>query len=103
MLCFACGCLGHHKGNCPALIRSTDGANTNPSPSYSPKNLCSAESLESDQTGYPLKEPNSSTLDKVTELEAMVYGEWMVVTRRKKPNGNGRTYSRGSNRDDAWG
>ncbi|XP_023892706.1 uncharacterized protein LOC112004708 [Quercus suber] len=94
---------GHCKGNCPALIRSIDGANKNPSPSNSPKNSCSAESLESDQIGNPLKEPNSSTPDKVTKLEATVYDEWMVVMRRKKPNGNGRTYFRGSNRDDAWG
>lgn len=80
MLCFACGRLGHRKGNCPTLIRSTDDANTNPSPSNSLKNSWSAESLENDQIGNPLKEPDSSTLDEVTELKATVYSEWMVVT-----------------------
>nr|POE83481.1 hypothetical protein CFP56_52333 [Quercus suber] len=100
---FARLCTGHRKGNFPALIRSTNGANTNPSPSNSLKNSCSAKFLESDQTGNPLKEPDSSTPNKVTKLEATGYGEWMVVMQRKKPNGNGRTYSRGSNRDDAWG
>ena len=99
MLCFAYGRLGHRKGNCPTLIRSTDGANTNPSPLNSTKNLCSAKSLESDQTSNPLKEPDSSTPDKVTKLEATVYGEWMVVTQRKKPNGE----LEDPIGDDAWG
>nr|POE50109.1 hypothetical protein CFP56_73617 [Quercus suber] len=37
------------------------------------------------------------------EPEATVYSEWMVVTRRKKPNRNGRTYSKGCVMGDAWG
>ena len=79
MLCFACGWLGHRKGNCPALIRSIDSANMNTPSSEAPKNPCSAEPLQGDHLDIPLKDSNSTTPERVTEPEALVYGEWMVV------------------------
>ncbi|KAK9986919.1 hypothetical protein SO802_031870 [Lithocarpus litseifolius] len=60
----------------------------NSSPSNAPKNPYSAEPLEGDHPDIPLKDSDSTTPEKVTEPKASVYGEWMVVTWRKKPNGN---------------
>ena len=47
--------------------------------SEAPKNPCSAEPLEGDHLDIPLKDSNSTTPERVTEPEALVYGEWMVV------------------------
>nr|POE55990.1 hypothetical protein CFP56_63319 [Quercus suber] len=85
------------------VYRSTDSANMNNPPSNALKNPCSAKPLEGDHSDIPLKDSDSTTLEKVMELEASVYDEWMVVTCRKNPNGNGKIIPRGSIKDESWG
>nr|POE98888.1 hypothetical protein CFP56_44650 [Quercus suber] len=102
MLCFACGRLDHRKGNCLALIRNSACSNMNTPPSNTPKNPSSSESLENDQPTVSLKDSESIPQENVMELEAFAYREWMVVKRRKKPNGNGKSAKKGSTRDRIW-
>ncbi|XP_065634508.1 uncharacterized protein LOC136069677 [Quercus suber] len=87
MLCFACGRLGHRMEYCPAVVRSNAGTNTR-APSQPPtENQMAADSLVCVQTGDPLENHTSPDADVVLEQVGKVYGEWMVVARKKKPTG----------------
>lgn len=103
MLCFACGRLGHHKENCPALIRSNVETTKCSSLQSPPRNQSSSVPLESDQTGDPLKECTTPSADMTSEHVGKAYGEWMVVLRRKKPNGKSNTHSNGFSVDETRG
>ena len=89
MLCFECGRLGHRKEYCPAMIRNSS--------LQSPKrNQSSSVPLESDDTGELLKESSDPSTSLKSDQVGKVYGEWMVVSRRKKSNGKFNTHSSGT-------
>ena len=103
MLCFACGRLGHRKENCPALIRSSVETTKNSSPQSSSRNQSSSVLLESDQAGDLLKERSIPSVVVTSEHVGKAYGEWMVVSRRKKPNGKNNAHSNGTRVDETRG
>nr|POE78860.1 transposon tx1 uncharacterized 149 kda protein [Quercus suber] len=103
MLCFACGRLGHRMDNCLAVVRSNAGTNTRPPTQSPPENQMASDSLVCDQAGDPLKDHTTSNADVVLEQVGKVYGEWMVVARKKKPNGKNSTHSNGIRVDETKG
>nr|POE68955.1 hypothetical protein CFP56_69614 [Quercus suber] len=85
--------IGHRVDNCPAVVRSNPGTNTRPPSQPPPENQMAADSLVCDQAGDPLENHTSFDADVVLEQVGKVYGEWMVVARKKKPNGKNSTHS----------
>ena len=75
MLCFACGRLGHRKGNCPVVIRSNVGTTNSPFSQSSPRNQSPSVSLGSDQSSEPLKERATPNADLALEHVSKAYGE----------------------------
>nr|POE91943.1 hypothetical protein CFP56_54296 [Quercus suber] len=103
MLCFSCGRLGHRLANCPEVVRSNVGASSSPSTQSPPRNQSSSVSLEKDQSGELSQERSISNADVELEHVGTVYGEWMVVARKKKPNGKSNTHSNGFKVDETKG
>nr|POF12083.1 uncharacterized protein CFP56_08850 [Quercus suber] len=103
MLCFSCGRLGHRLANCPEVVRSNVGASSSPSTQSPPRNQSSCVSLEKDQSGELSQERSISNADVELEHVGTVYGEWMVVARKKKPNGRSNTHSNGFKVDETKG
>ncbi|KAK7856985.1 hypothetical protein CFP56_020466 [Quercus suber] len=103
MLCFSCGRLGHRLANCPEVVRSNVGASSSPSTQSPPRNQSSSVSLEKDQSGELSQERSIPNADVELEHVGTVYGEWMVVARKKKPNGKSNTHSNGFKVDETKG
>jgi hypothetical protein len=70
-LCFSCGRIGHRKEHCPFVVRAP-----------SPPKTANDENLEPKTAQTHVDKTHADTTHASGEE---LFGEWMMVTRRKKP------------------
>lgn len=79
-MCFACGRIKHRKENCLALIKKSELPSNSQGSNKQQSNLKASGAIS--------QEGEQRDVDESGKEE---YGDWMVVKRKKRPNGGGKS------------